>query len=62
MKLPRRYDLLDRVAKELFPVTESENSCAITRKEHEGIREKHIKAPIRRHLFCVDDGMVIRFR
>ncbi|HEU4903172.1 MAG TPA: hypothetical protein VFT06_10275 [Flavisolibacter sp.] len=62
IKVRRNYRLLDKVAKELFPVTDSEVKCAITRREHEQYREKEHKVPIMRHLFSVDDGLVIRLR
>lgn len=61
-KYKRNYDLLGRVAKEIFPVTDSEKKCAITRREHEKYREKHVKTPIMEHLFKRDDGLVIRLK
>ena len=61
VKINRHYRILDKVAKELLPVTESEKKCAITRREHEGIREKY-RTRMAKHLYNVDDGMVIRLR
>ena len=61
-KYNRLYRLLDKVAKEFFPVTESEMNCRNTQMEHEKYVREPIRVNIMRHFYSVDDGMVIKMR
>lgn len=60
VKVNRHYRLLDEVAKEIH-YEDEERRCAMVRRANEGYRN-NLKKRMMRHLFNIDDGMVIRLR
>jgi hypothetical protein len=60
MKLPRNYDILDKVAKEIYPVGPAEKKCRLEREGMTGARNA-VKERIRKHLYY-SDGLVIQIK
>lgn len=60
MKIGRNYDLLDKVAKRIYPVTKGERSCKNERAMMERVRNR-VKGRVEKHLY-LSDGLVIRLK